>query len=58
MPEPKKRHSKSKVGRRRANQGLKKIALSVCAKCSAPTLPHRICSNCGEYAKAKKAAAK
>ena len=55
MPEPKKRHSKSKVGRRRANQGLKATSMNVCAKCSAPALPHRICANCGEYNKAKKA---
>ncbi|PIR98557.1 MAG: 50S ribosomal protein L32 [Candidatus Colwellbacteria bacterium CG10_big_fil_rev_8_21_14_0_10_41_28] len=46
-PAPKKRHSKSKVGRRRANQGLKKINVSICTQCKAPKLPHRLCSNCG-----------
>ncbi|MEK7169560.1 MAG: 50S ribosomal protein L32 [Patescibacteria group bacterium] len=51
---PTKHHSKSKVGRRRSQQALKKIKIMVCPKCKAPTLPHRICPNCGEYVKSPK----
>ncbi|PIR88411.1 MAG: 50S ribosomal protein L32 [Candidatus Harrisonbacteria bacterium CG10_big_fil_rev_8_21_14_0_10_44_23] len=53
MPVPKKRHSKSKVGRRRANLGLKKVKLMVCEECKAPIRPHRACANCGKYGKRK-----
>ncbi|PIR97732.1 MAG: 50S ribosomal protein L32 [Candidatus Colwellbacteria bacterium CG10_big_fil_rev_8_21_14_0_10_42_22] len=53
MPEPKRHHTKSKVGRRRSHQALKKTNVQICASCKAPALPHRVCSNCGEYKKAK-----
>jgi large subunit ribosomal protein L32 len=49
---PIKHHSKSKVGRRRSQQALKKITPSVCPKCKGPTLPHRACPTCGVYVKA------
>ncbi|MDP2704094.1 MAG: 50S ribosomal protein L32 [bacterium] len=43
---PKKRHSKSKVGRRRSQLGLKKATLRSCSACGSPTLPHRTCPQC------------
>lgn len=51
---PTKHHSKSKVGRRRSQLGLKKIALISCSQCKTPTLPHRACPTCGKVNKAKK----
>jgi len=47
MPNPKKRHSKSKVGRRRANQGISDFRMDVCKKCSGPKSPHVVCKQCG-----------
>lgn len=47
---PKRRTSRSKKLSRRANWKLAKPALSSCRQCGSPKLPHRICSNCGNYA--------
>ncbi|HEY4499676.1 MAG TPA: 50S ribosomal protein L32 [Candidatus Paceibacterota bacterium] len=46
---PVKHRSKSKVGRSRSHLALKKIKLTVCSQCKAPTLPHRACAQCGYY---------
>ncbi len=43
---PKKHHSKSKVGRRRSQLGLKRGGVIMCLKCKGPTLPHRACPIC------------
>jgi large subunit ribosomal protein L32 len=51
---PKKHHSKSKVGRRRSQLALKKKRILVCPNCKGPTLPHKVCSQCGVYAKKSK----
>ncbi|MDI6734174.1 MAG: 50S ribosomal protein L32 [Patescibacteria group bacterium] len=51
---PVKHHSKSKVGRRRSQQALKKVFISVCSKCKGPTLPHRVCVQCGTYSRSVK----
>lgn len=48
---PVKHHSKSKVGKHRAHQALKKINLVSCENCKSPMLPHRLCSNCGTMEK-------
>ncbi|MBI5733082.1 50S ribosomal protein L32 [Candidatus Jorgensenbacteria bacterium] len=48
---PVKHHSKSKVGRRRSQLALKKIGPLVCLNCKGPTLPHKICPQCGLYSK-------
>jgi len=49
MPVPKQRHTKSRRNRSRSHHALKKRILSVCAKCGAPVLAHRLCANCGTY---------
>ena len=54
---PKKRNSKSKVGRRRSHLALDKIGVNVCAECKGPKLPHRACAQCGVYNKKTKKAA-
>jgi large subunit ribosomal protein L32 len=47
---PKRRTSRSKKLKRRAQWKLKTPSLSTCRQCGSPKLPHRVCSNCGAYA--------
>ncbi|NQU17149.1 MAG: 50S ribosomal protein L32 [Candidatus Saganbacteria bacterium] len=50
MPQPKKRHSPSRQGKRRANWlRLKTKGLNICPQCQARVLPHRACPKCGTY---------
>jgi len=46
---PKKRHSKSKVGRRRSHLALATSTKKtlVCKSCGGPKTAHRICKQCG-----------
>jgi large subunit ribosomal protein L32 len=46
---PKRRHSRSRSGKRRAQQGLVLPSLSTCPQCQEPKLPHRVCPHCGTY---------
>jgi len=50
---PKKRQSKSKVGRHRSHLALKKKNLYSCTECKGPTLPHRTCPQCGHFPRTK-----
>ena len=49
MANPKRRHSKSRRGKRRAHNFLTTPNLSNCTLCGSPVLPHRVCPNCGHY---------
>jgi large subunit ribosomal protein L32 len=50
MPNPKRRHSNSRTGKRRnSNKKIRKSSLSVCSNCGASKLPHTACSSCGYY---------
>ena len=49
MPNPKKRHSKARRDKRRANWKLEAPSLSLCPQCRQPKAPHRVCPNCGHY---------
>ncbi len=49
MPNPKRRHSKSRTAKRRTHDSLKKTSLSVCPQCQEPKPPHIVCKNCGYY---------
>lgn len=49
MAVPKKRHSKSKVGRRRMHLFLEKPHLVKCSQCGHLILPHTVCRFCGYY---------
>jgi large subunit ribosomal protein L32 len=49
MPNPKRRHSPSRKGKRRAHDALSLPAFSVCPNCGTPKLPHRACPECGFY---------
>ncbi len=49
MPNPKRRHSKSRRGKRRSHDFLTSRNLSTCTNCGSPVLPHRVCAKCGYY---------
>jgi large subunit ribosomal protein L32 len=49
MPNPKRRHSRSRRDKRRANEKIESLNLSVCPQCKMPKQPHRICPHCGYY---------
>lgn len=49
MAVPKRKTSRSRRGKRRAHQHLLSPSLSVCPRCKAPKLPHRVCPSCGYY---------
>lgn len=50
MPNPKRRHSKSRSRMRRAHDALHKANLVACSNCQRLKLPHRVCPYCGYYA--------
>lgn len=50
MPNPKRRHSNSRTGKRRnSNKRIRKDSLSICSNCGALKLPHTVCKSCGYY---------
>ncbi|MEI6245867.1 MAG: 50S ribosomal protein L32 [Acidobacteriota bacterium] len=49
MPNPKRRHSKSRTAKRRTHDSLKSSSLSVCPQCQEPKPPHIVCKHCGFY---------
>ena len=49
MAHPKRRHSNSRTGTRRAHDALKVRSASKCTQCGNPVLPHRVCTKCGYY---------
>jgi len=49
VAEPKRRTSKARKRKRRANWKLEAPGLIECPQCHEPKLPHRICGSCGYY---------
>ena len=49
MPNPKKRHTKTRRDTRRAHDALTPVLPSACPNCQQPKLSHRVCSHCGYY---------
>ena len=49
MPNPKRKHSKSRTGMRRAHDHLAVASAPPCPNCGKPRLSHRVCSECGFY---------
>jgi len=49
MPNPVKRHSKTRRNTRRAHDFLTAPQATLCPQCNEPKLPHRACKNCGTY---------
>jgi len=49
MPLPKKKQSKRKKRQRRSHDALTRTGIIMCSNCGQPSLPHRVCPNCGHY---------
>lgn len=49
MAVPKRKQSKARRDKRRANYKLVAPAKSVCPECGATKQPHRVCPVCGKY---------
>ncbi|MCL1913860.1 MAG: 50S ribosomal protein L32 [Eubacteriaceae bacterium] len=49
MAVPKKRQSRSRRNKRRANFKLAMPAITPCPSCGAAKLSHRVCLSCGTY---------
>jgi len=49
VPLPKRKHSKGRRDRRRAQDALQAVNLVQCSQCGEMRLPHTVCPNCGHY---------
>ena len=49
MPNPKRRHSKTRTAKRRTHDALPQVGRSLCPQCQEAKLPHVVCPNCGYY---------
>lgn len=49
MPNPKRRHSKTRGRKRRTHYKATVPSMSECPNCHAKKLPHRACPSCGYY---------
>jgi large subunit ribosomal protein L32 len=49
VPNPKRRHSKSRTSKRRTHDTLVNVQSGRCSQCQEMKLPHQVCKNCGFY---------
>ncbi len=49
MPNPKRRHSKSRTAKRRTHDTLKAVSVGTCPQCQESKAPHQVCATCGYY---------
>jgi large subunit ribosomal protein L32 len=49
MPNPRKKHSRARRGKRRSHDALARPPVSLCPQCSEPKRPHTVCPSCGTY---------
>jgi large subunit ribosomal protein L32 len=49
MAVPKRKHSNSRTGKRRAHDALKRRQLAICPQCSTSLPTHVVCPKCGYY---------
>lgn len=49
MPNPMKKHTRSRRNSRRSHDGLSRPAASTCPNCHEVKRPHVICPSCGFY---------
>ncbi|NTW17829.1 MAG: 50S ribosomal protein L32 [Syntrophaceae bacterium] len=49
MPNPTKRHSRTRRNMRRAHDFLAPVQASACPQCGKFKLPHHVCPYCGTY---------
>jgi len=49
MAVPKKKTSKSRRDKRRAQHSIEATRVNLCPQCNSPKRPHRVCPTCGTY---------
>ena len=49
MPNPKRRHSKTRTAKRRTHDALKPVPTGTCPQCQEAKAPHQVCPHCGYY---------
>ncbi len=49
MPNPKRRHSKSRTAKRRTHDALQPVPVGTCPQCQGAKAPHQVCPQCGYY---------
>ena len=49
MPNPKRRHSKTRGRKRRTHDALTPASLAECPQCHEHKLAHQVCPHCGFY---------
>lgn len=49
MAVPKKKTSKARRNLRRSHHALRRPNLVPCPTCGSPSMPHRVCRECGTY---------
>lgn len=49
MGVPKRKKSRSRTRMRKAHQALPGLQTVACPNCGEPSLPHRMCTHCGQY---------
>ena len=49
MAEPKKKLSKTRTNRRRADYKIPATPMVICKNCGKPSRPHYVCADCGFY---------
>jgi large subunit ribosomal protein L32 len=49
MPNPKRRHSRSRRDKRRTHWKLSAANTMTCPQCKSPIIPHNVCKACGFY---------
>jgi large subunit ribosomal protein L32 len=49
MPNPKRRHSKTRTAKRRTHDSLTPASTGECPQCRERKLPHQVCPHCGFY---------
>ena len=49
MPNPMRKHTRSRQGKRRASWKLVQPSATMCPQCGVPVLSHRACTACGFY---------
>jgi len=49
MAVPKRKTSKARRDKRRAQHKIASPVVATCGVCAAPKLPHRVCPSCGSY---------
>jgi len=49
VPNPKRRHSKTRTAKRRTHDALSPVHVGTCPQCRESKAPHQVCPHCGYY---------